>query len=371
MRKLLANHIKNIKGKKIKRKLLAFSVDDYGNIRLSSKLALEKLQKNGVKLNGRFDYFDALDTKEDFEMLFDVLGSVKDSNGKPAIFTPYAMSCNVNFEKSLDYGAFVSERLDETYKNLSVGEPVYEGAYKLLLEGIKVGFLKPQFHGREHLNVNLFNKLLSEGNLSLLANLQNRCLAGVPSHKNYPNVNFNEAFSFWKSSEIELHKEIIRDGLKQFNEVYGYESKTFTPPAMQLHPDLNQFVSDMGIIGLDKNRVDNIHLGEGRFLREKSFLGEYISTSTLKIVRNCVFEPTDRDIDWVSFTFKQIEAAFFWNKPAIISSHRVNFCGHIDPDNRKKGLAALRALLNKVVKKWPDVEFVSVDELILIMENDE
>ena len=82
------------------------------------------------------------------------------------------------------------------------------------------------------------------------------------------------------------------------------------------------------------------------------------------LVRNVVFEPTeDRGIDWVNYAFKQIEAAFFWNKPAIISSHRVNFCGHIDPKNREKGLNALKQLLKKIVEKWPDVEFMSADEL--------
>ena len=69
----------------------------------------------------------------------------------------------------------------------------------------------------------------------------------------------------------------------------------------------------------------------------------------------------------MQFTLKQIEAAFFWGKPAIVSSHRVNFCGHIDPENRKKGLIALDTLLNKVVNKWPDIEFVSIDELVKIM----
>ena len=88
------------------------------------------------------------------------------------------------------------------------------------------------------------------------------------------------------------------------------------------------------------------------------------------MVRNVVFEPTeDRGIDWVSFTMKQIETAFRWNKPAIISSHRVNFCGHIDTQNREKGLAALKNLLQEIVKKWPNVEFMSADELATYLKN--
>jgi len=82
-----------------------------------------------------------------------------------------------------------------------------------------------------------------------------------------------------------------------------------------------------------------------------------------------MFEPNSRNIDWVNFTFDQIKAAFFWGKPAIVSSHRVNFCGHIDPQNRKNGLEALHALLQKVVKMWPEVEFVSIEELTHIIKD--
>ena len=81
-------------------------------------------------------------------------------------------------------------------------------------------------------------------------------------------------------------------------------------------------------------------------------------------VRNVVFEPThNRGIDWVNYSLRQVEIAFRWNRPAIISSHRVNFCGHIDPNNRKKGISALKELLHKIVQKWPDVEFMSANEL--------
>ena len=81
-------------------------------------------------------------------------------------------------------------------------------------------------------------------------------------------------------------------------------------------------------------------------------------------VRNVVFEPTNEiGFDWVNYSLKQVEAAFRWNRPSIISSHRVNFCGHIDPKNRETGINALKKLLKKIVKKWPDVEFMSSVEL--------
>jgi hypothetical protein len=41
----------------------------------------------------------------------------------------------------------------------------------------------------------------------------------------------------------------------------------------------------------------------------------------------------------------------------------VNYCGHINEENRKVGLTALKQLLDKIVKRWPEVEFISADQL--------
>jgi hypothetical protein len=366
----IVNYLKNIPGWNSKRKLLAFAVDDYGNIRLSSLEARKKLEYNGVNLQSRFDRFDALDTRQDYEELFQVLQSVKDKNGNHAIFTAYALSTNVDFEQSLEKGEFIPENLDITYERLSQEDSSnFEGAFPLLKVGISKGLIRPQYHGREHLNVLAFNRLLLDKNPDLINNLELKSLAGVPNHQDIPHVRFNEAFSLWETNEIETHKTIIEDGLNRFHKVYGYKPTTFTPPAMLIHPELYPFVEEIGIQAIDKPRAHQIHLGNGKYQKESNRLGIQKGLKHVTIVRNCMFEPNSKNIDWVDFTFNQIKAAFFWGKPAIVSSHRVNFCGHIDPANRRKGLEILKALLQKVVKTWPEVEFVSVDELTNIIKH--
>ena len=100
-------------------------------------------------------------------------------------------------------------------------------------------------------------------------------------------------------------------------------------------------------------------------MREINLLGCKRGPSQVTVVRNVVFEPTnDRRFDSVKLALDQVAAAFRWRRPAIISSHRVNFCGHIDPENREYGLAALKRLLDGIVKRWPDVQFISADELV-------
>ena len=66
---------------------------------------------------------------------------------------------------------------------------------------------------------------------------------------------------------------------------------------------------------------------------------------------------------------KEIKTAFTWRKPAIIASHRVNFIGYINPDNREQNLKLLVELLRKIVKKWPEVEFMTSDQLGKLMED--
>jgi hypothetical protein len=372
MRQFLANNLKNIRGWKTNRKLVAFAVDDYGNVRLHSSRAKENLLKDGVALKNRFDKSDALDTVDDYLALFDVLSTVKDRSLKPAVFTPYALSCNCDFEATLVHRHYVPETLEVTYNKMASEYPKsYDGALNLLKKGINEGLIKPQFHGREHLNITVVNAHLKEMSSILLSNLQNKSMAGIPDHTSFKNVSFNQAFAFWSVNEIALHKEIIQDGLKVFEQVYGYPSLTFTPPAQQLHQDLYPYVSSLGVIGLDKVRNANRHLGEGKYVKETNVMGDPISPTATTIVRNCVFEPTDdRGVDWVNYTFKQVQAAFFWNKPAIISSHRVNYCGFIDENNRKVGLDNLRKLLKKIVQVYPDVEFVSVDQIAQMICND-
>ena len=360
----IANHLKNIPGWRTKRKLVVISVDDYGNVRLDSKKALENLEKVNIPFESRFDKFDTLETREDLEALYEVLSSVKDKNGNSATFTPYSLSCNIDFEAMADnnYSEYVSEILPITFeKNALKDSKAYSGAWKLWQEGIEKGLMKPQFHGREHFNLHIFNDLLIKQDQDFLKVIKQNSHVSVPSHNNYKN-GWTAAYSFDQIKETEPFLNNVTEGLKAFKEVYGCDSKVFTPPAQQFPLHLELELRDLGVLYIDRPRSLKRHLGNGQFQMEKHKLGG--GTDMTELVRNVVFEPThNRGFNWVDFTFIQVEAAFFWKKPANISSHRVNFCGHIDKENRKIGLTALKQLLDKIVKRWPEVEFISADQL--------
>ncbi len=134
--------------------------------------------------------------------------------------------------------------------------------------------------------------------------------------------------------------EILETGISSFVNVFGFKPRAFTPPASQFPLDLEKSLN-IGLWFYDKPFQASRHLGSGKYKRQFNFLGLHQKNKLVTLVRNVVFEPTEeRGIDWVNYSLKQIEAAFFWNKPAIISSHRVNFAVTSIRKTVKKGLTA-------------------------------
>ena len=137
----------------------------------------------------------------------------------------------------------------------------------------------------------------------------------------------------------------------------------------RLHPVHLKPLYERGIRYLHRPLVHTQHMGGGKYEKFYGYTGKKLNQGQILQVRNVVFEPTDNPrIDNVQKALNQIEAAFFWNKPAIISTHRVNFCGHIERENRDNGLEQLNFLLKSIVRKWPDVEFMDTDELGSLMD---
>ena len=153
--------------------------------------------------------------------------------------------------------------------------------------------------------------------------------------------------------------------------MYNRKPVVFTPPAQQFPVALDDEVPNWPISAMDRpfmiKRESKNRLKKYRFTQKK------LDNGLVHIVRNVVFEPTrNPNFNAEDFAMRQIEVAFRLKKPANISSHRVNFSGHISPENRTLGLAALKGLLDRIVARWPEVEFVSAGELakMIASEND-
>ena len=178
---------------------------------------------------------------------------------------------------------------------------------------------------------------------------------------------YQAAFDIDENCDIESLIEVLVTGLNLFEKLFGYSSKYFVPTNGPFNNVLEKTLYDMGVQFINSAKIQNEPLGNGKYKRNFRYLGMKNQFGQMYITRNCFFEPSSMehsaDKDWISDCMSEIESAFRWNKPAVISSHRVNYIGFLHPENRHRGLSKLDELLEKMLKKWPDIEFMTTVEL--------
>jgi alpha-amylase/alpha-mannosidase (GH57 family) len=175
---------------------------------------------------------------------------------------------------------------------------------------------------------------------------------------------FGAAFDVWDEKDVESHQNTLATALTLFQELYGYKAKVFTPPAMFYNPTLEAILVQQDIKWLDVGRFFKIPFIGGGERYQYNYLGRKKKSGLKVVVRNAMFESNMSATDnGVSRCMHDIEESFKAKQPALISNHRASFVGGIDIENRNKGLKALDQLFNSILQKWPDVEFISINDL--------
>lgn len=367
---ILETNIKNILGRKTNRRLVVICADDYGSIRVRDKKAYEILLKAGIAVDKTRYGYDTVCTAEDLHKLFDVLTSVKDLNGHHACFTPFANIANPDFEKIRISGfrEYYREPFTATMDRLGTA---YAGAHDLWRQGIAEGIFIPEYHGTEHINVRRFMSALQNGHKSTMLAFENEsvCVPHLPGES--PVSNDTAVFDIEHTSDNEPLMEDIKVGLTMFERFLGYRSCQFTPGAGIYSPLLHKTLSENGIKSIHVNRWKAYPLGDGVYSRKFLYTGKKNESGQYYIVRNCPFEPflddKRRNNNAAAICLENIAAAFRWNAPALVSTHRVNFAGAIEPSHRDESLEQLSILLHEIVKRWPNAEFVSGRDMASIL----
>jgi hypothetical protein len=347
------------------RKIVVFESDDWGSIRMPSVESFRKLEKAGLNLVGRdalrYNQNDTLASPEDLTKLFTVLSSVKDKNSNYAVFTPISIVGNPDFQKIKDscFSKYYFEPFTETLKKYSGRE----GSFDLWKEGIARKIFVPQMHGREHLNISAWMRALRDNDKYTLLAFEEGCWGFLPDQSRFPGVDFQAAFLFKDLSELDFQKKIIEDGLNLFESLFGYRAEYFVPPNGPFNNSNNKTLFENGIKYRSVSKIQSEPFGNGRYKKVIHWLGQKEGNGLKYITRNCFFEPCQSGKDWVDSCMNDINISFRWGKPAIISTHRVNYIGALNPTNRVNGLKQLSILLGKIIKKWPEVEFITTPEL--------
>jgi len=363
IKQILKLNIKNIPGWTTKRKIVVLECDDWGSIRMPSRQVYDKLLGAGIPVDkNRFNRFDTLADKEDLESLFGVLSNFEDKNGNPAVITPFSNVSNPDFEKIRESG--FTEYHYEVFTRTLQRYNRHPDTFKLWQEGIENGLFVPETHGREHLAVQLWMEKLREGDKKLRFAFDHEFTSvgveGIPEVAQQ----FRPEFYYNSENQRPFLEQSIKDGINLFEQIFKYKPTAFVPGNGVFHPDLEKSLSETSVQFLHTGYWEPIYNTNGSISHSFHSLGEKSKSGLRYYIRNCTFEPTEDIYTGTGLTIEQIKAAFRWNKPAVIVTHRVNFVGGIDKTNREKGLKELKLLLKEIVKKWPDVEFMSTSNLL-------
>lgn len=352
--------LSNLPGWRTRRKIVVFESDDWGSIRMSSKESFRKLIDTGIPIkNNPYCKYDALESNADFENLFEVLSQFKDFKGNHPVFTGVNVVANPDFDKirASDFQQYFYEPFTETLKKY----PVHDRVYQFWLEGIEKRLFVPQFHGREHLNIQRWLRDLQKGNAHTRLAFDHG-LWGIYSP--LIKTEYQAAFDLEFSSDLDYQHSVITEGIDLFDKLLGYQPRFFVPTNGPFNLALEHTLYGKGIRYIMLDKLQKEPLGDGKYKTHIRFLGNKNKHGQIYLSRNGGFEPSQfPDQDNVNVCLKNIELAFKLNKPATISTHRVNYIGWLHPENREMTLKQLKMLLREINKKWPEVEFMTSDEL--------
>lgn len=364
----LRKNLANIPGWRTSRKIVVIESDDWGSVRIRDRDAYKALKKAGLNVDRyHYDSVESLESNSDLEKLFDLLTSFKDKNGKNPVITAMCLLGNPDFQKIKDsgYKEYYFEPLKETIK----AYPASNNILNYWRKGKAERLFVPELHGREHINVRRYMEILQshKGKEGLRIALDYQSV-GPSAYNDLSYPNYLGALHPIQSDEIpELHQYVLQAGAL-FKDYVGSAPKVFIAPNAEEPKEIEGSLDRLGVRYLTRSRKRSYPKGDGAFEREFSFIGDTNEFGQIFLNRTAFFEPVawgehEHISDWVESCMYEIGLAFRWGKPAVISSHRVNYVGSISGENREKGLSALRSLLSKILRKWPDVEFMSSAEL--------
>ncbi|MCC5865185.1 MAG: hypothetical protein JJU31_08720 [Wenzhouxiangella sp.] len=361
MSRRLARRARDFLGPRTPAPMLVIESDDWGAVRVPDRAALAAMRAEGLDSSNPFDSLDSLERPEDLHALLDALGSVKDANGHCARFTMNTVMANPDLPALVENG-FSSYKY-QPINALPEQYPFYGEVLALFGQGMDDGRLRPQFHGREHLNVPAWMQACRDGTEVLLKAA--RCgvygldvtLAGMRRR------NFMAAWDFHGPEEQAFVLASIRDGLQLFKNQFGIQSVSAIAPCYVWDQQCERVAAEDGVRffqGIVRQYVPRID--RERYGFKLNYTGRSGQSGVRYLVRNCFFEPSlEKGRDVVADCLARLDDLFSMNRLAVLSTHRINFMGGIEPKNRDVNIQMFSRLLGEIVKRWPAVEFHFAD----------
>lgn len=346
---------------KTSRQIVVIESDDWGSERMPNNEVRNTLMLNGINLDvNPHAKCDTLERLQDLEALEGILQHLYVCYQKKVKITANFITGNPDFYaiKATDFTQYFYEPFTDSYQKRDGHTKVIEYIHTL----VQNKFMQPQLHGREHINASFWLDELRNDNKAFLVAFDNQCYAiDAPSAKKSKNL--MAALDFENEEQLSFIKKSITDGHTIFRNTFGINSDTFIAPRYVWSEKINETLVQENIIAL-QSALYQQSTSENNNKRYVHFTGQKNKNHPLTyLVRNVFFEPAYDKIDWVNAAFRKVELAFRFRTPAIISMHRINFVGGLDATQRDKNLLQFKILIEKIIQKYPNVEFLSSDEL--------
>lgn len=370
LKEIVSRNLVNIPGFRTNRKIVVFESDDWGSIRMPSKEVYNTLLQKGIRVdNCHYCRNDSLETENDLSLLFEVLNSVKDKFDKPVIFTANSLVANPDFKKikENDFNEYNFIKIDKGFKLIKGSENLLN----LYKQGQDSGCFKIQSHGREHLNIARWMKSLKQNSTETRLAFDLGVYGLSTNITNENRKSFLPAFDFENSEQKNKVNEVALEGLAIFENIFGFRSRSFIAPNYVWGKSLEETLKIGGVSFIQGGKSHRYTEATGiKSEKRLRYTGKRNQYNQIDIARNALFEPSeDLSKDWINSCLSDIRLSFFWNKPAVICTHRVNFMGGINEKNRDVNLKQLKTLLLEINKNWPEVEFMSSDQLGKIIKD--
>jgi hypothetical protein len=343
--------------------VVVFESDDRGCQRIHSQKEKDYLDSYpGFQPHDRFEDNDCLETKQDFDALSKLLKSFSDSQGHHPVFTLNYVLNNLVYVPFNASGerqfAFTYEPLEQTYLRSNVpfvwNDPVYSAPDSVFAFSL---------HAFAHLN---------EARFLMDIEANKNGAKDFYSHGAVASLDPSNSFCYMDemgggANDVTSSLSRLEKASKQFQSVFHQKSICFTPSCGVLDPASLSSLAAMDFLAI--KITDSFYRSfDGKAFRKhpiKSRQKLTDASSCRFLVRNCAFEPIFSRDKALELCLQDIAYAFKHHKPAIISTHRMNYVAGFDNEAYQNRLHLLSELLGKIMERYPDVQFMSTDELVL------
>jgi hypothetical protein len=351
-----------ILSKKVNKKIIIIESDDWGSERIPNLDVRRELELLGVDMNTNpHARYDTLESYEDLIELEKILDYFVIEYNKKIKITANFITANPDFNriKEKQYQEYFFEPFNLTYFNRDRNHDVLNQIKKM----INKDYFQPQFHGREHINVNFWLEELKNQNQDFLNAFKLNCYAIDSKKISMNRKNLMAALEYENDDQKRFIEKSISIGHQIFKDVFGFNSSTFIAPRYVWSDQINDLLLREGFTHLQTVMYQQ-SFKNMQYETVFHYTGQKNKECDLKyLVRNVYFEPSYGKIDWVKNAMEKIDLAFKFKTPAIICMHRLNFVGGLESQNRITNLQKFKLLFELIINKYPDVQFLTSDEL--------